>query len=245
MHLKTIEICCDRFPAGDVYPFNVPVFRQVQHIDLKRAVTFFIGENGTGKSTLLKALARKCGIQIWDGGGRTRCRHNPYEHQLGRYLRIGWTSGPVSGSFFASEIFQHFAEIVDEWARLDPGVTALFGGKSLVAQSHGQSLMSFFESRYRIRGLYLLDEPETALSPASQLKLLRLLHEAGRCGTAQFIIATHSPILLALPEAVILSFDRTPIAPVAYQDTAYYRIYKAFLENPQAFLPGAAPDHAG
>jgi predicted ATPase len=119
---------------------------------------------------------------------------------------------------------------------MDPGLLKYFGGKSLMAQSHGQSLMAYFRSRLKIKGLYILDEPETALSPKSQLELLGLLKEAGRSGQAQFIIATHSPILLACPGAKILSFDEAPVRQIEYENTEHYRIYSEFMANPQNFI---------
>ena len=119
---------------------------------------------------------------------------------------------------------------------MDPGLVEYFGGKSLMAQSHGQSLMAFFESRLKIKGLYLLDEPETALSPKSQLTLLSLLQEVGQTGIAQFIIATHSPILLACPTARIFSFDEIPIQQIDYHDTNHYRVYKDFMKDPDKYL---------
>jgi predicted ATPase len=128
--------------------------------------------------------------------------------------------------------------LVDEWEADNPGQIDYFGGKSLIAQSHGQSIMSFFKSRYKIKGLYLLDEPETALSPKSQLELLKLLQEMGSLGHAQFIVATHSPILLACPGSVIYSFDHSPMKTIQYEDTEYYRIYKTFMENPAKVLKG-------
>ena len=111
-----------------------------------------------------------------------------------------------------------------------------FGGKSLVAQSHGQSLMSYFRSRYRLKGLYLLDEPETALSPGSQLEFVKLLKEMSRKGHAQFIIATHSPILLACPGAAIYPFDEIPVKDIDYEQTEHYKVYKSFMENPSKYL---------
>ena len=114
----------------------------------------------------------------------------------------------------------------------------LFGGKSLMTQSHGQSLMSFFKARYRIKGLYLLDEPETALSPKSQLELLRVISDMSNAGHAQFIIATHSPILMACPEAKIYSFNHIPVKQVDYEETEYYRIYKGFMEDRGKYLEG-------
>ena len=145
-------------------------------------MTFFVGENGTGKSTLLEAIARRAGIHIWREGERTRCVVNLYEDKFYRGISIEWVNGPVPGSFFGSSIFQDFARLLDEWAATDPGQLDYFGGKSLLTQSHGQSIMSFFKARYAIRGLYLLDEPETALSPKTQIALLDLLtkHERRR-----------------------------------------------------------------
>jgi predicted ATPase len=118
----------------------------------------------------------------------------------------------------------------------DPGQLKYWGGKSLMTQSHGQSTMSYFKARYQIEGLYLLDEPETALSARTQLEFLRILVEASRAGHAQFIMATHSPILLACPGAIIYSFDHAPIRPVSYEETDHYRIYQAFMEDRQGYL---------
>jgi predicted ATPase len=142
----------------------------------------------------------------------------------------------VYGSFFGSSIFRHFAQILDEWASADPGQLDYFGGKSLMTQSHGQSFMSFFQSRYRIKGLYLLDEPETALSPRSQLDLLKILTKTTGANRAQFIIATHSPLLLACPGAVIYSFDDASIKQVAYEETTHYKLYKGFMEDRNRYL---------
>jgi len=111
-----------------------------------------------------------------------------------------------------------------------------FGGKSLNALSHGQSLMSFFRARYQIRGLYLLDEPETALSPRSELEFVRLIREMGEMGHAQFIIATHSPILMACPGASIFTFDEVPLKTIEYEETEHYRVYKAFMADRSKFL---------
>jgi predicted ATPase len=116
-----------------------------------------------------------------------------------------------------------------------PAHAGLFRGKSLITQSHGQSLMSYFESRYQRKGLYFLDEPETALSPKSQVELLNLIVRESGKGHAQFVIATHSPILMACPQALIYGFDGPQIAAVKYEDTDHYRIYKAFMADPHAF----------
>jgi predicted ATPase len=236
VHLKSVTLHPDKYPLRDRYPFNVPIFHHAQTISVSTPVTLFVGENGSGKSTLLEALAHLCGIYIWRDRDRKRFQYNPYEDTLHRYLSIEWTAGSVPGAFFGSDIFRHFAQLLDEWAANDPGQLVYFGGKSLMAQSHGQSLMSFFRSRYQRRGMYLLDEPETALSPTSQIELLKLLSATSGTGNAQFIIVTHSPILLASPGAVIYSFDGSRIKQIAYEDTTHYRLYKSFMENRERYL---------
>lgn len=238
LHLKEIRLLPEQYPTKDYYPFNIDVLQKTRSIQFPSPVTFFIGENGSGKTTLLEALARRCNIHIWSGIERTRSVINPYEDTFFLYIEVKWTDDVVPGSFFSSQIFRNFAQLVDEWEADDPGQIDYFGGKSLIAQSHGQSIMSFFKSRYKIKGLYLLDEPETALSPKSQLELLKLLQEMAALGHAQFIIATHSPILLACPGSVIYSFDQIPVKTVQYKDTEHYKIYKNFMVNPGKYFQG-------
>ncbi len=228
-HIKNLTILPEKFPTDKQYPFTLPIFNQTKTIAFNTPVTLFVGENGTGKSTLLEALARACDIHIWDMPERARVQVNFYEKQLYKCLKIGWANGHVPGSFFGSEIFKDFANILDEWAVADPGQLKYFGGKSLVTQSHGQSMMSYFRARYKIKGIYLLDEPETALSPKSQLELLDIIGESSGAGHAQFIIATHSPILLACPGATIYSFDHVPVEIIEYQETEHYKVYRSFL----------------
>jgi predicted ATPase len=231
MHIKRVVLETKRYPSRDCYPFNLPNFNATKSIPLTAPVTFFIGENGTGKSTLLRAIARRCDIYIWEPPGGLRVVVNPHEEQLYRYLDVEWNNGMVPGSFFASEIFQNFARFLDEWAVASPETLAYFGGSSLLTKSHGQGHMAFFKSRFSRKGLYLLDEPENALSPRTQLELMSVLKGAETSGQAQFIIATHSPLLLALPGATIYSFDHEPITSVAYEDTDHYRIYRDFLND--------------
>jgi predicted ATPase len=241
MHLNRIKLESESFLRHDCYPFNLDIFKNGLELPFSRPVTFFAGENGTGKSTLLEGIALRSGIKIWKGVNRRRFEHNPYEDRLYQALTVDWVNGPVPGSFFASQIFQHFARLLDDWAASDPGILDYFGGRSLLTQSHGQSLMSFFRSRYQIRGLYLLDEPETALSPGSQIELLRLLVAASQAGHAQFIVATHSPILLACPDAEIYSFDRKPVSVIAYEDSEYYNVYRDFLLDREKYLKPEMP----
>jgi predicted ATPase len=236
MHLRQIIISSREFPSRDFYPFNLSVLQKTESISFTHPVTFFVGENGTGKSTLLKAICRRCDIHIWEDTERRRYRYNSHEDKLYKYIKTDWVNGSVPGSFFASQIFQDFARFLDEWAHADPGILEYFGGSSLLTQSHGQSLISFFQACYKIKGLHFLDEPETALSPQSQIKLLRVLQRASESGLAQFIIGTHSPILLAFPGATIYSFDETPVKKVRYEETELYRLYKDFINNPADHL---------
>ncbi len=231
MHIRGITLLSEEYPTDSYYPFNLERFKRTRELTFSAPVTFFVGENGSGKSTLLRAIANRCGVHIWKTIETNRYEINPYEKLLWRYLDVDWVNGRVPGSFFCSEMFHDFARNLDEWAAADPGSLRYYGGSSLMTQSHGQSLMSYFRSRYRIKGLYFMDEPETALSPGTQLELLDLLEETGKAGHAQFIVATHSPILLACSGAVIYSFDHTPITEIAYEETDHYRIYRDFMKR--------------
>lgn len=212
------------------------ILHHTDFIEFNRGITFFIGENGTGKSTLLKALAIKSGIHIWQNEFNLRLEKNPHENLLYEHITIQWEKGPVPGSYFGSQIFSHFAKNLEEWAVNDPGMLQYFGGKSLITQSHGQSLMSYFFSRYKLKGLYFLDEPETALSPSSLIDLLNLLIKINKMGHAQFIIATHSPFLMACPDSQIYTFGENNIYQLDYKECQHYKLYKEFMNNPGEFI---------
>lgn len=228
-HITSVTLHHEKYPSDCHHPFSLPIFNQTKQILFEFPVTFFVGENGTGKSTLLEALALAGNIHIWRKCEGSRYQVNRYEKQLYKYISLEWANGKVPGSYFGSEIFNDFRRILDSWAASDPGQLEYFGGQSLVTQSHGQSMMSYFRSCYSRRGIYFLDEPETALSPKSQLELIDILRENGKEGHAQFIIATHSPILLAYEDAKIYSFDHSPVRVIEYQETEHYKIYKRFL----------------
>jgi len=237
MYLNGVTIHCDRFPNHNFFPFSLPIFRRraPQDLSFHRPVVLFVGENGSGKSTLLDAMARRCGIQIWDKPRRHLAHNNPFETELKDYVTVSWASGHVPGSLFRAETFRDFADFIDDVALCDPGRLQYHGGRILSMLSHGQGFLTYFRGRFRMKGLYFLDEPEAALSPASQLELVACLQQVEAAGQAQFIIATHSPILLAYPLAQILSFDQATIEEVAYQDTQHFKIYRQF------FMDRAAP----
>ncbi len=229
MYLKQVNIHSTRFPLRNVYPFSIPVMGEEQELRFHKPVAFFVGGDGTGKSTLLDAIARKCGIHVWDKPRRHQAHNNPYETALKDYVATTWTNGRVSGSLFRAETFRDLSDFLDDVALCDPGRLAYHGGRILNTLSHGQGILSYFRGRLGVKGIYFLDEPEAALSPKSQVELLHLLHDLESQGHVQFIITTHSPILLAHPGAQIFSFDGDRIKEVAYEETAHYRLYRQFF----------------
>jgi predicted ATPase len=234
-------------PSFDGYPFSLPAIRNLDVLPLHRAVTLFVGENGSGKSTLLEAIAVAAGFNP-EGGTKnfrfgTRISHSP----LHEYLRLAkGIRRPTDGFFLRAESFFNVATEIE---RLDsegmgPRVIDSYGGKSLHEQSHGESFMALMLNRFGGNGLYLLDEPEAALSPQRQLSALARIHDLVKAGS-QFIIATHSPILLAYPDAYIYSCSDAGIELTAYTDTEHYRVMHDFLANPGRMLDVLfAPDDA-
>jgi predicted ATPase len=215
----------------DRHPFDIPAFKRGIDVELRGNVTFFVGENGSGKSTLLEAVAKSAGFGL-QGGGRD---HNldpddGGKPDLASALRLSWMPKVTDGFFMRAESFFNFATYIDQVSTL-----ARYGGVPLNQQSHGESFLALFANRFG-RGLYILDEPEAALSPQRQLSFLKIIHDLERSGQAQFLIASHSPILLAYPRATLLDLDGGTIAPIAYQDTAHYRITKQFLDSPDRYF---------
>lgn len=220
----------DRVVAGQ-HPFDIPVLADGLRLRFTAPVTFLVGENGSGKSTLLEALAWSAGFSA-EGGNRT----NSYGEAddgwaLGRALALTWRQKVATGFFLRAETFFNFATYLEN---VGSTFTA-YGGRSLHHQSHGEAFLSLFSHRFE-DGLYLLDEPEAALSPQRQLAFLRILHELSVRRVAQFIIATHSPIILAFPGATVWSLDGGRISEVDYRDTEHYRITRDFLESPEQYF---------
>lgn len=233
MFLKKVTLLKEKIPTFNLYPFSIPAIENLSEIKLERNVTFFVGENGSGKSTLLEAIADKCGFNT-AGGGRNNS-YDVYEadSELSQFIRLSWMPKVTNGFFLRAESFYHFATHIDE---VDENGFKDYGGKSLLQQSHGESFLSLFLNRFNGEAIYLLDEPEAALSPARQLTLLKIIHDLETQGDSQFIIATHSPILLGYPEADIYCFDNGRISKINYEETDHYSITKYFLENRKRFL---------
>jgi len=236
MYITRVRVNSEDFPTDRCYPFNVPTLSRASDLAFRKPMVFFVGENGTGKSTLMDAITRKCGIHIWDKPRRHLAHENPYETKLVDYIDVTWANGRVPGSLFRAETFRDLADFLDDVALCDPGRLKYHGGRLLNVLSHGEAILSYFSGRFHVKGLYLLDEPEAALSPASQVRFLKILQQLEAEGHAQFIMATHSPILLAYPRAQIFSFDSKCIKEVSYEETAHYKIYRQFFADRSVFL---------
>src|SRR5437870_8957925 len=212
------------------YPFNVRAFSHGIDLEFRTNVTFFVGENGSGKSTLLEALAECCGFNP-EGGNRDHHREALADRsELAQALRLSWLPKVTEGFFMRAESFYNFATYIEQVSDL-----RAYGGTSLHEQSHGESFLALFVNRFE-QGLYILDEPEAALSPQRQLSFLRLIHQLETSGHAQFLISTHSPILLAYPGAVLLSLDGPGITRVKYTETEHYRLTRDFLSCPERYF---------
>ena len=242
MYVNSILIRNDAFPAIDAFPFNVRVFQETREINLSSPLTFLVGRNGCGKSAMLDALSRKCGLLPWGGSKVHIVHNNPHETQLASYVALKMNEHQPYGFYFRAEAFFNFAGSLDDIIYDDPDRDKYFGGGSLNMLSHGESFLAFFRGySFKLDGLYLMDEPEAALSPENQVEFVQIIRSHIKEGKKQYIIATHSPIILACPEAQILDFDEPPVHSIEYNQTRHYKFYKDFLNNPEAFLSDLSP----
>lgn len=222
----------DNHPEG--FPFNLPFLSNGLDLKLKSNVTFFVGENGIGKSTLLEAIAEKCDFNVSGGSRNHNYNFHKTESELSEYLTLSWKSKTGQGFFMRAESFFNFATYIDEVAEEDRSVLNAYGGKSLHQQSHGEAFLALFHNHFQ-NGLYILDEPESALSPQRQLSLLSVIHKLEKAGKAQFIISSHSPILMSYPGAEIYVLDEK-IQQTSYRETEHYQLTKNFLESPELYF---------
>lgn len=225
-------------PLPERFPFDLPWLAGLP-LRFDHPVTFLIGENGMGKSTLIEAIADLCGLPV-SGGSRNEAaaRHGPeLESPLVPALRPRFRARPRDGYFFRAEFLPHFASLLDE-RRQDPDFIgdpyAAYGGRSLHARSHGEAFLALMNHRLR-SGLILMDEPESALSPTRQLTLLALLADRVEGGNTQFIIATHSPIIMTFPGAHIVSLDSDGLERVALEETSHFVLTRDILASPATF----------
>jgi predicted ATPase len=227
-------------PATDGFVQGIPSLGKGLQLNLTKNVTFFVGENGSGKSTLLEGIAERCGFSL-RGGNRnhninTGHRFNGYESAIARDLTVAWSPNRVGDGFFMrAESFFNFASYIDELALDSPRIFQAYGGRSLHQQSHGESFLSLFNNQFE-SGIYILDEPEAALSPSRILAFMSVISALEKSGRAQFMIATHSPMLICYPGAAIYQFDEDGVRETNYQDTEHYYLTKSFLDNPQSYL---------
>lgn len=230
LFLQQIRINWEQIEQGS-YLRGIAAIRQVEQIPLTRPVTFFVGENGSGKSTLLEAVAVASGFN--PEGGTRNYNFSTYDSHSELCDAVRLTRGvrrPGWGYFLRAESFYNVATKEDEYSRGPGGIPQHYHEKS-----HGESFLQLVQNSFRPGGFYLLDEPEAALSPQRQLTLLMEIDRCAR-GGAQFIIATHSPILLGLPGAQILTFDDGPIHPCDYEDTDSYQVMSAFINHREQLL---------
>lgn len=248
-------------PRRDTFPFNLSLLKTFTGMEFSRPVTFFVGENGSGKSTLLEAIAAGTGSVAVGGEDVRRDKSLAHARLLASQFKFVWNRITTRGFFLRAEDFFGFTKRInainqdmDQMVRDFEGQFTGYAlqlargavlkqkhdlvskyGDNLDANSHGESFLKLFQSRFAPGGLYLLDEPEAPLSPLRQLSFLSMLKEMV-LQEAQFIIATHSPILMAFPEACIMSFDKSPIRETPYDELEHVTLTKAFLNNPQSFL---------
>ena len=264
LHLRSVKFDHLTILSHNRYPFSLPLFQTLEELPFHTPVTFFIGENGTGKSTLLSAIAAAIGSIVVGGASLDNDPDLASAHELSDCMKLQWHAKTRKGFFLRAEDFINYtknltklrSEMEDELNHVDftyrdrsdyakslakmPYASQLHAlresyGEGLDKQSHGESFFNLFHSRFVPGGLYLLDEPETPLSPLKQLSLISMLKDMERQG-GQFIIATHSPILMAYPGATLLSFDHTPLQPIAYNEIEHVHLTRDFLNNPDAYL---------
>lgn len=238
-YLRSISLKREQIADMSVYPFAIPAVRELDTLEFHPDVSFLVGENGSGKSTLIEAIALALGFSAEGGTRNVRLNTANEDHALHRKLRLVRSfRKPRDFYFLRAESFYNVATYMDE-----VGYLSGYGDRSLHARSHGEAFMTLLTDKFRGNGLYILDEPEAALSPSRQLAALRLIHQLVEDGS-QFIIATHSPILLAYPRAQISLLDGSGISPLRYEDSEHYAVTRDFLNHYPSMLHHLLDDEA-
>lgn len=239
-YLRAVRLLRDTVPSFDRYPFSIPAVKALDELDLDGKVTFLIGENGAGKSTLIEAIAVLAGFNAEGGSKNFKFTTRSSESELHRFMRpVRGVTRPRDGFFLRAESYFNVAteiEALDAEPADAPRIIDGFGGVSLHEQSHGESFLALAANRLRGHGLYILDEPEAALSPQRQLSLLAIMHDLVEDKHSQFIIATHSPILMAYPGARIYRLSSSGLERCEYTETEHYTITRDFLNSPERFF---------
>lgn len=240
-YLLSAELQWEKVDDRESFPFSLSVLQGFQQLEFHPKVTFLVGENGAGKSTLIEALAVAWGFNAEGGTKNFNFATAAAHSELHKYLKLVKSPRRAKDGFFLrAESYFNVASAIDQ-SDADPAHRELrplknsYGGKSLHNQSHGESFFALFENRFGGNGLYILDEPEAALSPSRQMSLLTRIHDLVD-NASQFIIATHSPILMAYPDAWIYQISARGIERISYEDTEHYQVTKHFLNHREVML---------
>ncbi|RST57586.1 ATP-binding cassette domain-containing protein [Siminovitchia terrae] len=237
-YIKRVKLLNDDIPSKNEYPFCLPAIESLTELPLHPQVTYIVGENGMGKSTLIEAIAISAGFNPEGGSFNFNFSTHDSHSELEQYLRlIKGVLKPKDGFFLRAESFYNVATNIEELDN-EPGgprVIDQFGGVSLHEQSHGESFFAAFTNRFKGKGLYIMDEPEAALSPLRQLSMLSRINELVS-QSSQFIIATHSPIIMAYPDALLYEFTREGIKKTTLENTEHFRLMKQFFDDKERML---------
>lgn len=225
-------------PLSDGFPMSLPIFAGGKfNLEFSRPISILVGENGSGKSTILEAVAAHCGFSLAGGNANHVIDRTEDASVLKDILRFSWKLKTGKGFFLRAETLQEFGSYLDRMAQ-DVGEEVAYNGygdTSLKKRSHGEGFIGILENRLESNGIVLLDEPEAALSPRKQMQLLALLHRAENAGNTQIIIATHSPIIMSYPTAQLLEICEGQITETSFKETEHYRLYRRFLETPETY----------
>jgi predicted ATPase len=240
-YLKRVWLDPSKITDREAYPFCLPLLRDDFEMSFDKAITIIVGENGTGKSTLLEGIAVLAGYDEAGGGkGYMPVDHTRALEKMGgtlsSALRASWLPKITHGWFFRAESFFSVARYLDEAALDDP-----FGPPppNFLSHSHGEGFLRFFEERCQRQGIFVFDEPESALSPSRQIEFLKLMRRMEDIGHCQIIMATHAPMLMAYPNATLLRLTKYGLEPVTVTETDHYKVMREFCEDPKGFVDAA------